>query len=128
MALRHRELPIEGVQFHPESVLTEGGHQMLATWLAVCGLAPDPAPSRPPPRARAGSSAPPDRAGSAALPVLEGRAGRRVAAAGCVAAGPVGVGAPPSVRRCRRRPRRRSSGCARLEVGWADRRGRRSAG
>ena len=43
MALRHRELPIEGVQFHPESVLTEGGHQLLATWLAQCGLAPDPA-------------------------------------------------------------------------------------
>jgi para-aminobenzoate synthetase component II len=43
MALRHRELPIEGVQFHPESVLTQGGHRMLATWLASCGLAPDPA-------------------------------------------------------------------------------------
>ena len=43
MALRHRELPIEGVQFHPESVLTEGGHRMLATWLTACGLAPDPA-------------------------------------------------------------------------------------
>ena len=43
MALRHRELPIEGVQFHPESVLTEGGHRMLATWLAACGLAPHPA-------------------------------------------------------------------------------------
>jgi para-aminobenzoate synthetase component II len=43
MALRHRELPIEGVQFHPESVLTEGGHQMLATWLTACGLTPDPA-------------------------------------------------------------------------------------
>ncbi|SDP25921.1 anthranilate synthase, component II [Klenkia soli] len=43
MALRHRELPIEGVQFHPESVLTEGGHQLLATWLGRCGLAPDPA-------------------------------------------------------------------------------------
>ncbi|MCW2583364.1 MAG: pabA [Klenkia sp.] len=43
MALRHRELPIEGVQFHPESVLTEGGHQLLATWLESCGLAPDPA-------------------------------------------------------------------------------------
>ncbi|MEJ3742470.1 aminodeoxychorismate/anthranilate synthase component II [Actinomycetes bacterium KLBMP 9797] len=38
MAMRHRELPIEGVQFHPESVLTEGGHLMLANWLAVCGL------------------------------------------------------------------------------------------
>jgi para-aminobenzoate synthetase component 2 len=43
MALRHRELPVEGVQFHPESVLTEGGHRMLATWLETCGLAPDPA-------------------------------------------------------------------------------------
>jgi para-aminobenzoate synthetase component 2 len=43
MALRHRELPIEGVQFHPESVLTEGGHRLLANWLTTCGLAPDPA-------------------------------------------------------------------------------------
>jgi para-aminobenzoate synthetase component 2 len=40
MALRHRELAVEGVQFHPESVLTEGGHAMLANWLAECG---DPA-------------------------------------------------------------------------------------
>jgi para-aminobenzoate synthetase component 2 len=39
MAMRHRTLPIEGVQFHPESVLTEGGHTMLANWLASCGLA-----------------------------------------------------------------------------------------
>ena len=38
MAMRHRELPIEGVQFHPESVLTQGGHLMLANWLAVCGF------------------------------------------------------------------------------------------
>ncbi|MFE9422415.1 aminodeoxychorismate/anthranilate synthase component II [Kitasatospora sp. NPDC006697] len=37
MGLRHRELPVEGVQFHPESVLTEGGHRMLANWLAECG-------------------------------------------------------------------------------------------
>jgi para-aminobenzoate synthetase component 2 len=37
MALRHCELPVEGVQFHPESVLTEWGHRMLANWLAVCG-------------------------------------------------------------------------------------------
>ena len=37
MAIRHRDLPIEGVQFHPESVLTEGGHAMLANWLAECG-------------------------------------------------------------------------------------------
>ena len=38
MGLRHRELPIEGVQFHPESVLTEGGYAMLGTWLARAGL------------------------------------------------------------------------------------------
>ena len=37
MAVRHRELPVEGVQFHPESVLTEGGHRMLATWMASAG-------------------------------------------------------------------------------------------
>jgi len=37
MAMRHTSLPIEGVQFHPESVLTESGHLMLANWLAVCG-------------------------------------------------------------------------------------------
>jgi para-aminobenzoate synthetase component 2 len=37
MGLRHRELDVEGVQFHPESVLTQGGHLMLATWLERCG-------------------------------------------------------------------------------------------
>ncbi|MFI6447576.1 aminodeoxychorismate/anthranilate synthase component II [Kitasatospora sp. NPDC050543] len=37
MGLRHRERLVEGVQFHPESVLTEGGHRMLANWLAECG-------------------------------------------------------------------------------------------
>jgi para-aminobenzoate synthetase component 2 len=37
MAMRHGTLPIEGVQFHPESVLTESGHVMLANWLATCG-------------------------------------------------------------------------------------------
>ncbi|MFI6098308.1 aminodeoxychorismate/anthranilate synthase component II [Lentzea sp. NPDC051213] len=37
MAMRHKELPVEGVQFHPESVLTDGGHRMLANWLKVCG-------------------------------------------------------------------------------------------
>ena len=37
MALRHRSLAVEGVQFHPESVLTEGGHRLLANWLTVCG-------------------------------------------------------------------------------------------
>jgi para-aminobenzoate synthetase component 2 len=37
MSMRHTTLPIEGVQFHPESVLTEHGHQMLANWLVTCG-------------------------------------------------------------------------------------------
>jgi para-aminobenzoate synthetase component II len=37
MAVRHRDLPLEGVQFHPESVLTQGGHRLLANWLASCG-------------------------------------------------------------------------------------------
>ncbi|TVT60557.1 aminodeoxychorismate/anthranilate synthase component II [Amycolatopsis cynarae] len=37
MAMRHRELPVEGVQFHPESVLTERGHLMLANWMAGAG-------------------------------------------------------------------------------------------
>ena len=43
MAIRHRELSVEAVQFHPESVLTEGGYQMLANWLAECGDAEAPA-------------------------------------------------------------------------------------
>jgi len=37
MGLRHRSLPLHGVQFHPESVLTEGGHRLLANWLTICG-------------------------------------------------------------------------------------------
>ena len=37
MGLRHREHAVEGVQFHPESVLTQGGHRMLANWLRTCG-------------------------------------------------------------------------------------------
>jgi para-aminobenzoate synthetase component II len=43
MAVRHKRLPIESVQFHPESVLTEGGYQMLANWLVACGDAEAPA-------------------------------------------------------------------------------------
>ncbi len=35
MALRHRELPIEGVQFHPESILTTGGHDLLRNFLGM---------------------------------------------------------------------------------------------
>lgn len=38
MAIRHREHAVGGVQFHPESVLTVGGHAMLADWLVQCGL------------------------------------------------------------------------------------------
>ena len=38
MSVRHRELPIHGVQFHPESVLTEHGHHLLANWLVECGM------------------------------------------------------------------------------------------
>ncbi len=37
MGLQHRSLPLSGVQFHPEAVLTEGGHRLLANWLAVTG-------------------------------------------------------------------------------------------
>jgi len=37
MALAHRSLPVWGVQFHPESILTEGGHRLLGNWLAAAG-------------------------------------------------------------------------------------------
>ena len=36
MGLAHRDLPLHGVQFHPESVLTENGHLMLARFLELC--------------------------------------------------------------------------------------------
>jgi para-aminobenzoate synthetase component 2 len=42
MGLRHESLPIDGVQFHPESVLTQGGHRMVANWARRCGaIVPD---------------------------------------------------------------------------------------
>ncbi|MGB9373368.1 MAG: aminodeoxychorismate/anthranilate synthase component II, partial [Jiangellales bacterium] len=60
MGARHADVAVEGVQFHPESVLTEGGHLMLANWLAVCG---DPdAPQR------AAGLAPVVRRGPTSLP------------------------------------------------------------
>ncbi len=40
MGFRHRELPIHGVQFHPESIATEHGHEMLANFLRMAGLEP----------------------------------------------------------------------------------------
>ena len=38
MGFRHRELPIHGVQFHPESIATEHGHALLANFLRFCGM------------------------------------------------------------------------------------------
>lgn len=38
MGFRHRELPIHGVQFHPESIATEHGHALLANFLRICGI------------------------------------------------------------------------------------------
>ena len=37
MGMRHRHAPLEGVQFHPESVLTQDGYLLLANWLTTCG-------------------------------------------------------------------------------------------
>ena len=38
MGFRHRELPIHGVQFHPESIATQHGHALLANFLRICGM------------------------------------------------------------------------------------------
>ncbi|MCY2966944.1 MAG: aminodeoxychorismate/anthranilate synthase component II, partial [Planctomycetota bacterium] len=50
MAIEHREWPVYGVQFHPESILTEGGHRLLANFLHLAGLVPGELPpgDRPP--------------------------------------------------------------------------------
>jgi anthranilate synthase component II len=42
MGFRHASLPIHGVQFHPESIATEHGHDLLANFLKVCGIVPEP--------------------------------------------------------------------------------------
>jgi anthranilate synthase component 2 len=48
MGLRHRELDVEGVQFHPESVLTMAGRRLLGTWLARAGhVSPEAAMAKP---------------------------------------------------------------------------------
>ncbi|MGH7658202.1 MAG: anthranilate synthase component II [Gemmatimonadales bacterium] len=43
MGVSHRELPIHGVQFHPESIATEGGRQLLGNFLRMAGIVPVPA-------------------------------------------------------------------------------------
>lgn len=45
MAIEHRSWPLFGVQFHPESILTENGHQLLANFLRIAGIAPSQMPS-----------------------------------------------------------------------------------
>jgi anthranilate synthase component II len=45
MGFRHAELPIHGVQFHPESIATEHGHALLANFLALCGIAAPAVPA-----------------------------------------------------------------------------------
>ncbi len=44
MGFRHKELPIHGVQFHPESIATENGHALLANFLRICGIEPKDLP------------------------------------------------------------------------------------
>jgi anthranilate synthase component 2 len=45
MGFRHASLPIHGVQFHPESIATQHGHDLLANFLRICGIEPVRLPS-----------------------------------------------------------------------------------
>jgi len=45
MGMHHRELPLHGVQFHPESIATQHGHRLLANFMALAGLKPDLSPN-----------------------------------------------------------------------------------
>jgi anthranilate synthase component 2 len=47
MGMRHRDLPLHGVQFHPESIATEHGHQLLANFMAIAGMVPNALPATP---------------------------------------------------------------------------------
>jgi anthranilate synthase component 2 len=38
--MRHKELPLHGVQFHPESIATEYGHDLIANFMRLAGIAP----------------------------------------------------------------------------------------
>ncbi|PZN95938.1 MAG: aminodeoxychorismate/anthranilate synthase component II [Alphaproteobacteria bacterium] len=46
MGMQHRELPLHGVQFHPESIATEHGHAMLANFMTLAGMTPRALPPR----------------------------------------------------------------------------------
>lgn len=48
MGVSHRELPVHGVQFHPESIATEGGRELLGNFLRIAGIVPHPPPPRVP--------------------------------------------------------------------------------
>jgi len=57
MAIRHRELLVEGLQFHPESLYTQGGHRIVANFVAACGGGRVGAGRGPAPGRAAGSPA-----------------------------------------------------------------------